>query len=123
MSSIPLKLEGIPESEWSPEFIQGMLNRMAVSFHKYGKVMDSPSTLDHIEGLKKRLSKYEEDHNLEWLMDVANFAMIEYMKPSREGAWFRATTSDESPGLVTKDGRTTYKNHKPQFHPYDRTGD
>ena len=34
------------------------------------------------------------------MIDVANFAMIEYMYPRHPNAHFEATDSDASPGLV-----------------------
>lgn len=74
---------------------------MAMSYFKYGSVLDADTKrVDPIKNLKLRLEKYEETGNLEWLMDAANFAMIEFMKPSRDGAFFKATTSAESPGRV-----------------------
>jgi len=89
----------VPTSEFSEQFAQGMADRMAVSFCKYGAVADAyPHRVDAIASLKKRLEKYEQDGNTEWLMDVANFAMIEFMHPRRPEAHFRATDSKESPG-------------------------
>lgn len=88
-----------PSSEFSEEFVQGMLNRMAVSYAKYGAVADAyPSRVDAIASLKARLDRYDRDGNTEWLMDVANFAMIEFMRPRHPEAHFRATDSRESPG-------------------------
>lgn len=48
---------------------------------------------------EERLRLYRETDNTEWLVDLANFAMIEYMHPSHPQAHFRATGSNESPGL------------------------
>ena len=94
-----------PPSEFSPEFVQGMANRMAVSFHKYGLVADGfPTNIDAIASLHQRLDKYAETGNTEWLMDVANFAMIEFMHPRHEGAYFAGTDSDQSPGRVRHSG-------------------
>jgi hypothetical protein len=90
-----------PLSEWSPPFVQAMANRMAVSFHKYGLVAEAHETCDHVASLRQRLTKYEETGNTEWLVDVANFAMIESMKHPDN---FRATDSDESPGRSRIDG-------------------
>jgi hypothetical protein len=88
-----------PETEWSRKFIVGMLNRMEVSFHKYGPVKDAyPFNVDAIASLKQRLAKYAEDGNTEWLMDVANFAMIEFMLPGHPEAHYAAQDSDTSPG-------------------------
>jgi hypothetical protein len=105
-----LTLNGGVPSEVSPDFLQGMIDRMAVSFHKYGPVKESTS--DAIASLRKRLDRYEEDGNTEWLMDIGNFAMIEFMKPGHPNAHYRPTDSHESPGRVTKDGRTTHESHR-----------
>ena len=99
-----------PMSEFSPEFVQGMANRMAVSFHKYGKVADGfPANIDAIASLQSRLVKYAETGNTEWLMDVANFAMIEFMHPALPGAFFQPTDSDQSPGRRAKKGTVDHR--------------
>jgi hypothetical protein len=91
--------DGVPSSEFSRPFVQGMADRMGVSYCKYGRVAEAyPSRVDAIASLKLRLEKYEQTGNTEWLMDVANFAMIEYMHPRPAQAHFRATDSKESPG-------------------------
>lgn len=94
-----------PESEYSPAFLQGMVNRMAVSFHKYGAVEDAyPDRVDAIASLQMRLERFAEDGNTEWLIDVANFAMIEFMHPRHPAAHFVATDSAASPGRMTASG-------------------
>ena len=94
-----------PKDEYDRVFLQGMIDRMAVSFHKYGAVADGyPERVDAIKSLEKRLESYAETGNTEFLMDVANFAMIEFMHPRHPRAHFRATDSDESPGRVTTSG-------------------
>ena len=91
--------ESVPSSEFSPEFVQGMADRMQVSFCKYGKVADAyPARVDAIGSLMQRLEKYMDTGNTEWLMDVGNFAMIEFMHPRHPDAHFTATDSKESPG-------------------------
>lgn len=98
---------------------------MAVSLHKYGRVADSAGKVDEIRGLLLRLAMYlgpkraremfsevddileaaakkkQRPGNTEWLIDAANFAMIEFMQPQVPGAHFRATDSNASPGLVS----------------------
>ncbi len=89
----------VPTAEISGKFLQGMADRMAASYHKYGPVADSyPLYIDAIASLKARLEQYALDGNVEWLMDVANFAMIEYMRPRHHLAHFRAEDSNESAG-------------------------
>lgn len=115
LSSLVLDVAATPASEYSKNFFQGMINRMGVSFHKYGYIRDGfPKKADAIESLKVRLARYEEDGNTEWLMDVANFAMIEYMHPAHPKAHFDPQDSDTSPGRVGHNGRTSRKdNHAP----------
>jgi len=110
MSTMPHKKElyryqynlAAHESEFAPDFIQKMANRMAVSEHKYGPVADSYATVDHVKSLQQRLDLYLETGNSEWLVDVANEAMIEYMRVGPDA--FKATDSDESPGRTRIDG-------------------
>lgn len=102
----------LPESEFSPEFVRAMMNRMAVSFHKYGKVADAAGRVDFLASLRVRLDKYLSTGNTEWLVDVGNLAMMEFMHPSHPEAHFRGTDSAESPGRVTTTGRTTFKTNE-----------
>lgn len=91
--------ENVPGSEFCREFIQGMADRMQTSWFKYGNVRDAyPQRVDAVGSLKKRLERYERDGNTEWLMDVGNFAMIEFMAPKHPNAHYRPTDSGESPG-------------------------
>ncbi len=95
-------------SEFSEEFVKGMRNRMTVSFHKYGPIKEAyPHKISAIKSLRERLEKYEETGNTEWLVDAANFAMIEFMLPSHPEAHFRGTDSHESPGRRDVRGRPT----------------
>lgn len=109
MSEIKLTIQA--RSECSPEFLQGMLARMDVSFHKYGPLKDAyPHKVNALQSMQKRLALYEETGNKEWLMDAANFLMIEFMRPSRKDAHMRATDSDESPGRAWHNGTKTLDN-------------
>jgi hypothetical protein len=77
-----------------------MADRMAFSFHKYGPLARNyPVPAHALDSLADRLRMYEETGNTEYLMDVANFAMIEFMRPAHSEAFFRSTDANESPGL------------------------
>lgn len=72
---------------------------MVVSFYKYGPVAEGyPHKVDAVGSLTTRLRKYCETGNTEYLMDVANFAMIEFMLPRHPTAFFAGTDDDGSPG-------------------------
>lgn len=92
--------EDILRTEFSEDYVSKMKNRMITSFYKYGPVAKNAKLgNDAIKDLKKRLCLYEETGNTEWLVDVGNFAMIEFVYPRHLNAHFRATDSNESPGV------------------------
>jgi hypothetical protein len=94
-------IEQILAKDWSPDFINGMQNRIVQSHYKYGWMSDTYPTIlaSAIGSLDKRLELYKQTGNREYLMDIANFAMIEYMYPQHPKAHFRVVPSEESPGL------------------------
>ncbi len=128
----------VPQSEFAPDFIQKMYDRMAVSFFKYGKVKEAyPAKVDAVKSLIQRLVKYcgferideairrlkEDttftkkipsggDGNTEWLVDAGNFAMIEYLCPAHVNAHFEGTDAGASPGRVTTAGVHTEKGNR-----------
>jgi hypothetical protein len=108
MPSVPKPFElkpTSPSSEFSKQFLQGMLDRMAVSYHKYGPVAEGyPERVDALESLRLRLEQYVETKNTEFLIDVANFCMIEFMHPRLPDAYFEPTDSNASPGRITASG-------------------
>jgi hypothetical protein len=90
-------------AEVSEFFLDGMRSRMGVSFYKYGPVANGfPEKVEALASMHGSLKKYADTGNAEFLMDAANYAMIEFMHPSRADAHFRATDSDESPGRIEK---------------------
>lgn len=85
----------------SAKFIDGMVKRILTSHHKYGPANQVyPHQKRAIDNVHKRLLFYKETGNTEWLIDAANFCMLEYMFPSHPDSHYRPTDSDESPGLV-----------------------
>jgi len=103
MSNIILKrTPKIPETEFSPAFVQGMLEKMEMSWVKYGPVADSH--LNNLASAQQRIDKYIATGNTEYLQDASNFIMMEFMKPSVEDAYFKSTDSEESPGRTFANG-------------------
>ena len=97
--------------EVSEFFLDGMRSRMAVSRYKYGLVADAyPEKVNALASIAARFDRYLNGDpakgiapgNAEWLIDVANFAMIEFMHPSHPTAHFVGTDADQSPGRVEK---------------------
>lgn len=88
--------EKILKTEYSQKFDDIRKNMMVVSYYKYGPLRDNYGKykcMDAVGNMKKRLEKYLETGNTEFLADVANFAMIEFMNPSIPGATYKPTDS------------------------------
>ena len=93
--------ETLMKTEYSKAFDEKRKGLIEQSYYKYGPARMNFSTgnVDAIESLKMCLAKFEGTGNLEYLCDVANYAMFRYMFP-QEGDYFRHTDSDESAGIV-----------------------
>jgi len=101
-SSIALRRTA-PDTEFSEKFVQGMIDRVAVSFYKYGAAADNyPARKNALASLQARLDLYLSTGNTEYLIDAANFAMLEFMHPSLPDAHYTPTDSSGSPGLVER---------------------
>lgn len=107
-----INTDGTPSSEYSKAFLQGMINRMGVSFYKYGKVEEAyPKKIDALASMQQRLERYLADGNTEWLMDAANFAMIEFMRPKHPNAHYEPQDSDTSPGRIGINNRQSRRDN------------
>lgn len=109
------------KSQYSERFWSGMKARMEMSYFKYGDVKDAKNT-DALASLTQRINKYRETGNTEFLMDAANFAMIEFMFPKHPSAHFEATDSDQSPGITSIHGRI-HSDPNIRKHVYKNDGD
>lgn len=92
------EIEKILSTEYSERFDKIRKDMMVMSYYKYGPVKDNYSNykcMKAIENLKIRLDKYLETGNTEYLCDVANFAMLEFMHPSIEGASYKPTDNPQ----------------------------
>src|SRR5579859_734526 len=105
MQTIKLKLpDMVPLSQIDVPFIQGMLDRMAMGFFNYGHMRRYEVKSHSLKNVRMRLKHYEKTKNTEFLMDAANYCMMEFVNPSIKGAFFEATTKKESPGAIV-DGK------------------
>ena len=88
--------------EYSEEFDKLRKNRVETSYYKYGPARKNFSTgnVQAIPTMELCVKKYQKTGNKEYLLDAANYLMFEYMFPQHKKAHFRATSSDESAGIV-----------------------
>lgn len=88
--------EDILKTEYCERFDEIRKKQMLMSYHKYGPVKDNYDrfkSMDALGNIEKRIQKYKETGNTEFLADAANFAMIEFMYPSIPGAAYVPTDS------------------------------
>lgn len=106
------ELDRILSTEYSEKFDEIRKKMMLMSYYKYGALKENYvkyKCMDAIGNIKKRLEKYEETGNTEFLADAANFCMIEFMYPSIEGA--RYTPTDSGACEVKGFGINEIRNH------------
>lgn len=87
----------ILETEYSKQFDKIRKNAMVASYFKYGAAKENYGEfkcMDALGNVQKRIAKYRETGNTEYLADAANFLMLEFMYPSIPGAKYTPTDSD-----------------------------
>lgn len=118
---IVLNLGKMPENQLDRKFLQGMVNRLAVGFHRYGPL--DPTRADWVKTLELRLEAYKDSGNIDFLMDIANFAMFEWRFPQRLNA--HSNPNAISPGII--DGSTGEHRRGSSYKPaetfHDHEGD
>lgn len=135
--------ESVPLDHIDTQFIQGMLDRMAVGFHNYGHSRRYEHVPHSLQNVMIRLAKYagltevqrivdvlasmdidlRRTANTEFLIDAANYAMMEFMRPSLPDAKFQSTTKDDSPGAIVDGRHVKGKEHYPKPRRTPREGD
>jgi len=119
-TDVVLRTGNCPSEQYSEQFLQGMIDRVAQAYHKYGLTKNNIEA-DWLGSVKLRIDKYLETGNKEWLIDASNFIMCEFMYPRKGGTHYRATEAGESPGFIDRDGRrkkSTYQ-RPPTFHTHE----
>jgi len=88
-------------AEYNEEFDRLRRNRVQVSYHKYGPAAKNfgEGRVDAYLTALRCLDAFERDHNLEHLLDAANYLMYRFSFPL-PGDYFRATDSSGSVGTV-----------------------
>lgn len=84
------------QTEYSMKFDEIRKKMAVMSYYKYGPIADNYGKykcMDALGNIEKRIQKYKETGNTEFLADVANFAMFEFMFPSIPGAAYTPTDS------------------------------
>ena len=83
-------------TEWSPEFEQLMRNRMVLGAFRYGLLNDPKKpNWDRIPSIQRRLVAYQQDGNLEHLVDAANLCQLEFEEGRHPNRHFAAVDDGE----------------------------
>ena len=90
------------KEDYSERFDELRKNRIQLSSLKYGKASKNFKTgnVDALATMQLCVEKYKSTKNTEYLVDAANYIMFEFMFPQIPGAFFKATDSGESAGVV-----------------------
>lgn len=89
-----MSVEKLLDTEYSPRFDDLRKKMMMTSYYKFGPIKENYKIiggLKAIPSLRAKLEEYEATGNTEFLADVANFAMIEFMYPQHPHGHFSAT--------------------------------
>ena len=91
----------ILKRDFSEAFVNKMKNAIETSHYKYGWASKTyPELAQAYKCIEQRLEMYRKTHNTEYLVDVANFAMLEFLYPSFPDSKYIPTDSSKSCGLA-----------------------
>jgi hypothetical protein len=91
----------LKKTEWSEEFEKLMRNRLIMGALRYGRinVADKP-IYDRVASMIRRLHKYQESGNKEFLVDVANLSLLEFEECKHPKAHFNSIDDGEHVQIV-----------------------
>lgn len=102
VNTVTLSYEEIKKSQWNPKFEKLRLNRMILGFFRYGFITGNTKRYDNIGSAIKRLKKYQETGNSEFLVDAANLCMIEFTQENHENFHFESIDDGEHTKQINK---------------------
>ena len=87
--------------DYSDQFDNERKYRVKISHFKYGPAKNNfgEGRVDALATAERCLDAFKKDHNLEHLVDAANYLMFRFMFPL-PGDFFKATDSNGSVGTV-----------------------
>ena len=92
----PITFEELQQSEWSVDFEKLMRNRLIMGAMRYGRIgAKNKPKYDRINSMIKRLTKYQESGNKEFLVDVANLCLLEFVECNHLNEHFNSIDDGE----------------------------
>ncbi len=80
----------IGDSRLDARFIELMKTRLMVGHFRYGLKVGQGMRYDTVGAILARAALYQETGNTEYLVDLANFCMLEFQHPSHRNTHFEA---------------------------------
>lgn len=86
-----MSYENLRRTQWSDDFERKMRNRLIMGALRYG-LMKSPDKpqYDRMTSIQKKVELYKQTGNDEYLVDIANCALLEYEEGGHPLKHFRA---------------------------------
>jgi len=92
----PVNYEDLKISEWSEEFETLMRNRLILGALRYGRLKaPGKARYNRVESIIKRMRKYQETGNKEYLVDCANLCLLEFEECHHPAAHFHSIDDGE----------------------------
>jgi len=92
----PLNIEELKRTEWSVDFETLMRNRLIIGAFRYGRIgVKNKPKYDRVSSMISRLNKYKETWNKEFLVDVANLCLLEFVECNHPKAHFDSIDDGE----------------------------
>lgn len=99
------EISQVLKTEYSDKFDEMRKNAMVVSYHKYGEAKKNYARdtvpVKAVDNIIARLEKYQQTGNKDYLVDIANFAMLEFM--FAKTTWSPTDDTDRLVGVPIKD--------------------
>lgn len=94
-------MNDVLKTEYSESFDKERRARVEVAFYKYGSARKNfaEGRVDALATCERCIEAFKRDHNLEHLVDAANYLMFRFKYPM-PGDYFKGTDSDGSVGTV-----------------------
>jgi hypothetical protein len=70
--------EEVRTNTWSEKFAELMFNRLLMGFLRYGPKRPNAPRYDYLKAVREKLELYEQTGNDELLVDIGNYAMLEF---------------------------------------------
>jgi len=79
------------KTQWNTVFERMCRNRLLFGGYRYGELhTESSKSCSSVEDIKLRLDLYTKTGNLEYLVDAANYAMLEFTYSKHKNAHFKS---------------------------------